>query len=59
MAKTRSNEMPCDEYHLTRGKLRVWFNSGHHFRFILIECFWFVVAIFDLVHDVEAIYGLC
>ena len=24
-----------------------------------IEFFWLVVAIFDLVHDVEAIYGLC
>ena len=29
------------------------------FSIVLIECLWFVVAIFDLVHDVEAIYGLC
>ena len=30
--------------------------SGQFFVFFF---FYFVVAIFDLVHDVEAIYGLC
>ena len=29
------------------------------FRIFEIIIFLFVVAIFDLVHDVEAIYGLC
>ena len=29
------------------------------FSIFLIRCFWVVVAIFDLVRDVEAIYGLC
>ena len=34
-----------------------WF-SGHFF-FVLIKCFCFVIAIFDLVFNVEAIHGLC
>ena len=25
----------------------------------LIKCVWFVVAIFDIVHDVETMHGLC
>ena len=24
-----------------------------------IKCVWFVVAIFDIVHDVETMHGLC
>ena len=33
--------------------------SGQGFRILELKLFGFVVAIFDLVHDVEAIHDLC
>ena len=33
--------------------------SGQFFRIFKIKPFCFVVAIFDLVHDVETLHGLC
>ena len=43
-----------------RGSNTKWYNvdgfSGQFFLIFEINCFCFVVAIFDLVHDVKAIY---
>ena len=43
---------------ISMGRMKDGF-SGHCFRAFAINTFCCLVAVFDLVHDVEAIHSLC
>ena len=42
-----------------QGLQRRWVLVGFFFMFFIIKLFCFIVAMGDLVHDVEAIHDLC